>query len=178
MKDKDVKRLVAEVIREAMQEKKSNGYIYVSEMKGVYKIGQTTEPEVRIKKGDTIGPWVRNVITIKYVKGYKDIEKELHKKYKHRRMVGEWFGLTATELNEIVNFLDLISIPEPFRAKDENYLKLHKQHLYDSLPEVFAFKEGLKIAKEHNFSISTFKRFIMLEDYYSRPRHGIYNKLK
>jgi len=36
----------------------------------------------------------------------KEIEKELHKKFSHKNVRGEWFRLTINELKEIEQFMN------------------------------------------------------------------------
>jgi hypothetical protein len=81
----------------------SSGYVYVlKEINGNhYKIGRTNNPENRAK---TFG--VKLPFRVEYTHLIKTddmftLESELHYRYHHCRIDGEWFALTESDLNEI-----------------------------------------------------------------------------
>ena len=77
-----------------MRNRKQKTYlIYDNNM---YKIGRSIEPENRLKQIKAHNPAAKLICTID-----KDIEKELHNKYKNKRVGGEWFDLTESDISYI-----------------------------------------------------------------------------
>jgi len=71
-------------------------YILKDETNNFYKIGKSVNPIIREKTLQSEKP------TIKMIKVFnKDIEKELHNKYKEFRVRGEWFDLNKIQINYI-----------------------------------------------------------------------------
>ena len=93
-----------------------------------------------------------------------------------------------TQVNK-ETMLSAIQLTEYFRStglkvldilEDEDPLKEHptdKQKLYEALPNDFTTAQGLSIAKEHNISERTFKRFLQKKNLFDRYKRGFYSKL-
>lgn len=80
----------------------SSGYVYIIKGKaGHYKIGKTTDPDVRIKNLGVVLPFKIKPIHIIECQNRHEAETTLHHRYWHRRIAGEWYKLTAEDLNEI-----------------------------------------------------------------------------
>jgi hypothetical protein len=81
-------------------------YVYIMESGGYYKIGHTSDIGKRIRDiAKTIIPFDTKVLlTVRHEKA-KKIEREAHKQYKDKRIRGEWFSFTETELAEVKLFL-------------------------------------------------------------------------
>lgn len=70
------------------------------------KIGQTkNNVEKRIKQLQTGNPFPIEIYAVVFSTTYKQVEKDLHAKYKRRRCHGEWFQLTLKEVKHEVAIL-------------------------------------------------------------------------
>lgn len=83
---------------------KHEGYIYL--IKGVfpskcYKIGLTKEPKSRISTLGVQLPFPIEVIHLIKTNDMRGLEKALHNKYADKRVNGEWFALTDSDVQEI-----------------------------------------------------------------------------
>ncbi len=80
-------------------------YLYLMQnlKNGYHKIGISIEPIYREKTLQSEEPNISTVKTRKFMnrKIAKEIETELHKKYDHKKVRGEWFDLNQIELEEI-----------------------------------------------------------------------------
>jgi uncharacterized protein YeeX (DUF496 family) len=63
------------------------------------KIGRSKNPEKRLKQLSTGSPYKLEII--KKIRGNENLEREIHDKFSHLRMNGEWFELTD-ELSEFI----------------------------------------------------------------------------
>ena len=87
---------------------KSNGstecYVYLMEDKanGRYKIGMSKKPEYRERTLQSEKPEISLVCSRKYSsrEEARQVEKELHQKFKKSRIRGEWFNLSATDTRD------------------------------------------------------------------------------
>lgn len=70
-------------------------YLMRSDATGSIKIGKSWNPEQRIK---TIRRYVPDVVLIDKVKTHPIWERELHRRFSHVRVYGEWFRLTPEHL--------------------------------------------------------------------------------
>ena len=82
----------------------TEGYIYVMKCMGYYKIGMATGDLVRLGEYTCL-PEKPLYEIIQYVYDAREIENELHSKYKHKRVRSEWFNLSFTDLNDICIYL-------------------------------------------------------------------------
>lgn len=101
---------------EYVKEKPKDGFIYIMENFGLYKIGRAN------KKGDRFGeytklPYEPKYYLIEYVDDCYEIEKQLHNKFKNKQMRNncEWFGLTNNELKEAIEYVEKYSLPCNFK---------------------------------------------------------------
>ena len=95
--------------------KKFSTYILQDNGNKLYKIGRTTNFEKRISVIKTSNPLLK-IIGI----SERDIESELHEKYKNNRMIREWFSFTEKEINYIFKEYGFISY------KNNQYARKHK----------------------------------------------------
>ena len=74
---------------------------------GYHKIGISNDPKYREKTLQSEQPRIETVETKKFINREfaKKFEHELHTKYEHRRVRGEWFDLDSIEVNEILELL-------------------------------------------------------------------------
>jgi len=87
------------------------GYCYImhdNNYPNAYKLGKSKKPKKR--EGTLLhdAPSITLYKAVKTDNMYK-LEKELHNKFKEKRIRGEWFNLTETEVNDIIekyNFVD------------------------------------------------------------------------
>ena len=66
------------------------------------KIGYSKNPKIRERTLQSEKP---DIILLTYWIADKQVEKELHKKYVHKRVRGEWFNLTFQDYQEIKEFI-------------------------------------------------------------------------
>lgn len=81
------------------------GYVYLVrdlDVTGYYKIGRTTRPSQRITHFDVKLPFNIGVVCLIPSDACADLEAQLHRKYRHRRINGEWFNLSD---DDVLNFL-------------------------------------------------------------------------
>jgi len=78
-----------------------SGFVYImrNNRNGHIKIGFSKNPKYREITLQSQEPEIQ---LLKSVPGSKRQEKELHTRWRHRRIRGEWFELTATELDKII----------------------------------------------------------------------------
>lgn len=84
---------------------KPEGFVYFiqSEQGGPIKIGSTTDTRKRLRELQTGSP--TRLMLIGLVEGSEDYERELHRKFFHLRLEGEWF-LNGPELIDFVRCLN------------------------------------------------------------------------
>lgn len=80
------------------------GFVYIikDSVSNFYKIGKTLNLKQRLNQLKTGNPNI-SIIASKKTKKYSILEFHLHKKYKHKRIVCEWFNLDENDLEEIIN---------------------------------------------------------------------------
>lgn len=79
-----------------IKSKKVYTYIMSHKEEGVYKIGKSVNPKRRHRTLLHDDPFIELFFVID-----KNIEKKLHKKYKNKRLKGEWFNLTKEDIKNI-----------------------------------------------------------------------------
>ena len=72
-------------------------YTYLAKAGQYYKIGQSKNPEQRMKTLKTGSPDIRLICY-----GTGETEKRLHVLYKHKRQSGEWFKLSCDDVEDII----------------------------------------------------------------------------
>ena len=86
--------------------KNQKTYLVQNSTTGLYKIGKTAN-EVKIRVAQFTGMSAGD----NYIHGFidRDIEQQLHKKYKDKRIKGEWFDLSQQDVNEILELFGVNS---------------------------------------------------------------------
>jgi len=78
--------------------KKYQGYIYVLKSRNLYKIGRTNDFQSRMKVYQTENPFGVKIIFQKFVNDYIKAEQILLKKFKDKKVRGEWFKLDKDDI--------------------------------------------------------------------------------
>lgn len=81
------------------------GYIYVIRQDDFFKIGKALDMQNRMKMYITENPNELEVIIEHKVNNYGYVEKHLHNMFKSKRIRGEWFKLTNTDIVTIKAYL-------------------------------------------------------------------------
>ncbi|MEM6280562.1 MAG: GIY-YIG nuclease family protein [Chloroflexota bacterium] len=80
------------------------GYVYLLQSdSGHWKIGRALDPENRLQTFTVKLPFEVEYKHLIPCKDYIAAEKDLHKRYAHRRTDGEWFALTEEDVAAICN---------------------------------------------------------------------------
>ena len=87
------------------QAHKQEGFVYIIETQGVYKIGRASNLESRVKKYQTENPYPITLIASAFIFDCVSYEKRLHKKFAHKKLRGEWFKLNDNDLDSLKNKL-------------------------------------------------------------------------
>lgn len=110
---KEIVRIAREEIRDREQEKdeahaerrqlkKRQGYVYLIKAEnGLYKIGRSNDPANRRKTFGIKLPFKVDFEAIILRDDMVAAECELHERFKHRRVDGEWFDLSNEEVEQI-----------------------------------------------------------------------------
>jgi hypothetical protein len=80
------------------------GFVYVMRFGDIYKIGQTYDVKNRLKQLQDMNPFCQVLKQIELT-GYTVAEKRLHEFFETKRIAGEWFKLTETDLEKILPYL-------------------------------------------------------------------------
>lgn len=88
--------------------RKSNNYVYImfDSNTGYFKLGRSKNPAYRERTLQSEKPTISIVY---FSKAEIDIEKQLHEKYKQKRIRGEWFSLTVKDVEEIKSIIKINS---------------------------------------------------------------------
>lgn len=70
---------------------------------GPIKIGCASDPVARLAQLQTASPYPLSLIG--YVPGGEKLERELHQKYAHLRLRGEWFDCTVELEQELIDMV-------------------------------------------------------------------------
>lgn len=81
------------------QEQKT--YLMVDTINNVYKIGKSLNPNFRERTLLSQKPFIKTLFICN-----KNIESKLHKKYSNKRIRGEWFKLSESDIKEIENIFN------------------------------------------------------------------------
>lgn len=93
---------------ELMECNSEQGYIYLIENNGLYKIGRTTQPDKRLNTYyKTENPRPYTLIYKRKVYFHVFLEKKLHNFFKSKQNNREWFNLDLKDLQNINQILDL-----------------------------------------------------------------------
>ena len=91
-----------------LQRKKVNGYVYLVHCKGTtyYKIGiSKLNYHLRLSGIQSGCPFELEMIYVIHSNDHRNLEKELHDKFKDKRVRGEWFDLDEASLNTVMKYL-------------------------------------------------------------------------
>lgn len=82
--------------------KNGTGYVYVlSSDSGLYKIGKTRDYKNRIRTFGVKLPFMVAYELVTKSDNYHALEQQLHQRFDHLRVDGEWFALTPDDLTAI-----------------------------------------------------------------------------
>lgn len=82
------------------------GYVYVLFSENRFKIGMTKSPKKRIGNIQTASPFMVEVVAYQYSKDCLALERWLHDEFSDKRVKGEWFSLSADDIESLYMFLD------------------------------------------------------------------------
>ncbi len=91
--------------------KNDAGFIYVVRCDRYYKIGCTRNAKQRIARFETSYPHALTVVNIARVNDMTQVEQSLHTRFCAKRVKGEWFDLTASDLRVIARMLPKEQMP-------------------------------------------------------------------
>lgn len=84
------------------QEPDRRGYVYILRSdSGEHKIGRTRNPASRLATFEVKLPFRVNYEMVIYGEDHIALEAELHERFAHCRLDGEWFHLTDQDLDEL-----------------------------------------------------------------------------
>ena len=84
------------------------GYVYILKSQdGLYKIGKSVDPEVRIKSMGVLLPFAIEPIHFIPSDDYSAAESILHRRFRGRRVRGEWFQLDPFEVEWLLSLTEL-----------------------------------------------------------------------
>ena len=94
--------MIAEFLPLLSSKRLTHIYIFKDDVRGFYKIGRSIKPKFREK---TLQAEIPSISTI-FISPLTDkkTEKDLHKKFAHKRLRGEWFSLTQDDIEIIKNY--------------------------------------------------------------------------
>jgi hypothetical protein len=96
------KRAVRRGRRPQIQYNNVSGYIYViRDDESHYKIGLSTNPAARLRQLNGGSPYPLAFEILEPCKDIYRVEAKLHEQFANRRLKGEWFALTESDLEEI-----------------------------------------------------------------------------
>jgi hypothetical protein len=81
---------------EVRSEPPGDGYVYVMECAGFYKVGWSGAPSERLRQIQLCNPLP--VQLVGHIKGSMDDETSWHKRFSSKRVRGEWFSLSPQDL--------------------------------------------------------------------------------
>ncbi len=87
------------------------GYVYLISDGSNYKIGMTkNHPDKRLKQLQTGSAYKLNIVGSGYYDNAKNAERSFHNQFRSKRIGGEWFNLTGSDIGQIL---------ESFKPVDE-----------------------------------------------------------
>jgi hypothetical protein len=94
----------ASALAEQLRRSRFTTFVYLMEdpRNGAFKIGRSQTPGIRER---TLQSEVPETLLRFSIPAEEKHEKELHALFQHRRIRGEWFGLTPNDLLEVITFL-------------------------------------------------------------------------
>jgi len=89
--------------------KKASGYVYLVHCKGTtyYKIGiSKIDYHLRLSGIQSGCPFELEMIYVIHSNDYRNLEKELHHKFRDKCVRGEWFDLDKASLDTVIQYLE------------------------------------------------------------------------
>jgi hypothetical protein len=83
------------------------GYVYLVKADRYFKIGRSKQPNVRFEQVGLQLPFPFEILHVIPVDDMYIAEKQLHAKYAHQHLNGEWFELSESEVAEIMSLKSL-----------------------------------------------------------------------
>jgi uncharacterized protein (DUF3820 family) len=83
-----------------------------------FKIGESSNPEQRIKNMRTANPSIELITW-----GYGDTEANLHQTYKHRKIGGEWFDLKKQNVKAICKRIEQVNPSDAFGKQYDEFMQ-------------------------------------------------------
>lgn len=85
-----------------------NGFLYLvkDNASNRIKIGITTNHKERLRSLNTIVPYGITIISIFSSNRYKELERDVHERYKNKRRNGEWFEFNEVDLKECMEYIE------------------------------------------------------------------------
>jgi len=74
------------------------GYVYLIESEYGYKIGKTVNIKSRTRLFEVKLPFAIKLINYSWFENYSKAERDLHKRFAHKRREGEWFDLNEEDI--------------------------------------------------------------------------------
>lgn len=109
LRENEQERIESELTREKKVVLRPNrpGYVYLVQANCYFKIGRSKQPNVRFKQIGIQLPFPFEVLHVIPVDDMHIAEKQLHAKYAHQHLNGEWFELAQDEVAEIMSLKSL-----------------------------------------------------------------------
>jgi predicted GIY-YIG superfamily endonuclease len=83
-----------------------SGYVYLIEAEnGLVKIGRTEDVERRLSSINSASPICVTLLHSEFVKDAVEMERVLHDRFQSKRMRGEWFRLSESDVDEAIHLL-------------------------------------------------------------------------
>lgn len=79
----------------------AEGFVYVMECSGFYKIGWSGRPTIRHSHIQTANPVTVTLVGV--IEGSRMDEATWHEAFKDKRMHGEWFSLTEEDVARVLH---------------------------------------------------------------------------
>ena len=89
-------------VNRKLEQSKRNGYVYLINAGEFYKIGISRNVDRRITQLSTIPPFDVTLVCTIETDDMLGLENELHTMFSEKRVNGEWFTLSAEDVNYII----------------------------------------------------------------------------
>ena len=77
------------------------GHVYLVECGGLYKIGKSKQPATRLGRFATMWIQPTSIVAVGRCEDMASTESQLHKTYAHKRVHGEWFALSDSDVEQV-----------------------------------------------------------------------------
>lgn len=85
--------------------KKKKGFVYLMRSENdKYKIGYSKDPKKRLKSLQNDTPFALECLRVIQTDDMTKLERDMHKHYKDRRIVGEWFSLNDEDVSYFMKY--------------------------------------------------------------------------